>query len=140
MQDCKPATTPMEPGLKLSAQSSSPLVDETLFRQLVGSLIYLTATRPGISFVVSYISRFMSAPKADHWIAMKRVLCYVRGTLDYGLLYTRSSDPILSGYTDSLLLRTSHFKKSIFLMSRCVFQMTLKPLLIYHCWTTSGPD
>eukprot|EP00253_Pinus_taeda_P024360 PITA_24360 len=101
MQDCKPATTPMEPGLKLSAQSSSPLVDETLFRQLVGNLIYLTATKPDISFAVSYISRFMSAPKADHWIAAKRVLRYVHGTSDYGLLYTRSSDPILSGYTDS---------------------------------------
>eukprot|EP00253_Pinus_taeda_P009790 PITA_09790 len=83
MQDCKPATTPMEPGLKLSAQSSSLPVDETLFRQLVGSLIYLIATRPDISFTVSYISRFMSAPKADHWIATKRV-----------------SDPILGGYTD----------------------------------------
>eukprot|EP00253_Pinus_taeda_P022034 PITA_22034 len=101
MQDCKLATTPMEPGLKLSTQSSSPLVDETLFRQLVGSLIYLTATRPDISFVVSYFSRFMSAPKADHWIIAKRVLRYVRGTSDYGLLYTQSSDPILSGYTDS---------------------------------------
>eukprot|EP00253_Pinus_taeda_P001646 PITA_01646 len=88
MQDCKPATTPMEPGLKLSAQSSSPLVDETLFRQLVGSLIYLTATRLDINFVVSYISCFMSAPKADHWIAAKRVLRYVCRTLDYGLLYT----------------------------------------------------
>eukprot|EP00253_Pinus_taeda_P013307 PITA_13307 len=76
MQDCKPATTPMEPGLKLSAQSSSPLVDETLFRQLVGSLIYLTATRPDINFAVSYISRFTSTPKADHWIAAKRVLRY----------------------------------------------------------------
>eukprot|EP00253_Pinus_taeda_P016265 PITA_16265 len=62
MQDCKLATTPMESGLKLSAQSSSPLVDETLFRQLVGSLIYLTATRPDISFAVSYISRFISDP------------------------------------------------------------------------------
>eukprot|EP00253_Pinus_taeda_P009525 PITA_09525 len=71
MQDCKPTTTPMEPGLKLSAQSSSPFVDETLFRQLVGSLIYLTATRPDISFAVSYISRFMSAPKVDHWIVAK---------------------------------------------------------------------
>eukprot|EP00253_Pinus_taeda_P011698 PITA_11698 len=101
MQDCKPATTPMEPGLKLSAQSSSPPVDETLFRQLVGSLIYLTATRPDISFAVSYISRFMSVPKTDHWIAAKRVLRYVRGTSDYGLLYTRTFDPILSGYTDS---------------------------------------
>eukprot|EP00253_Pinus_taeda_P012151 PITA_12151 len=74
MQDCKPTTTPMELGLKLSAQSSSPLVDETLFRQLVGSLVYLTATRPDISFAVSYISRFMSTPNADHWIAAKRML------------------------------------------------------------------
>eukprot|EP00253_Pinus_taeda_P022312 PITA_22312 len=62
MQDCKPATTPMEPGLKLSAHSSSLPVDETLFRQLVGSLIYLTATRPDISFAVNYISRFISDP------------------------------------------------------------------------------
>eukprot|EP00253_Pinus_taeda_P002168 PITA_02168 len=62
MQDCKPATTPMEPGLKLSAQLPSPLVDETLFRQLVGSLIYLTATRPDISFAVNYISHFISDP------------------------------------------------------------------------------
>eukprot|EP00253_Pinus_taeda_P002353 PITA_02353 len=62
MQDCKPAMTPMEPGLKLSAQSSSPLVDETLFKQLVGSLIYLTATKPDISFAVIYISRFISDP------------------------------------------------------------------------------
>eukprot|EP00253_Pinus_taeda_P004535 PITA_04535 len=101
MQDCKPTTTPMEPGLKLSAQSSSPLVDETLFRELVGSLIYLTATRPDISFVVSYISCFMLAPKANHWIAAKRVLRYVRGTPDYGLMYTQSSDPMLSCYIDS---------------------------------------
>ena len=56
MQDCKPASTPMETGLKLSAQSDSPPVDETLFRQLVGSLIYLTTTRPDLSFAVSYIS------------------------------------------------------------------------------------
>eukprot|EP00253_Pinus_taeda_P023353 PITA_23353 len=65
MQDCKPATTPMEPGLKLSALSSSPPVDETLFRQLVGSLIYLTATRPDISFSVSYISRFIGYTDSD---------------------------------------------------------------------------
>ena len=101
MQNCKPATTPMELGLKLSVQSSSPLVDETLFRQLVGNLIYLTATRPDISFAMSDISRFMSSPKVDHWITTKSVLRYVRGTPDYGLLHTRNSDPILSGYIDS---------------------------------------
>ena len=112
-QDCKPATTPMEPGLKLSTQSPSPLVDETLFKQLAGNLIYLTATRPDINFAVSYISGFMSAPKADHWIAAKHVLHYVRGTPDYGLLYTQSSDPTLGGYTDSHWAGSVDDRKSI---------------------------
>eukprot|EP00253_Pinus_taeda_P005139 PITA_05139 len=95
MQDCKLATTPMERGLKLSTRSSSPLVDETLFRQLVGNLIYLTATRPDISFAVSYISRFMSAPKANHWIAAKRVLRYVSGTPDYaGYVFSLGSSVV----------------------------------------------
>ena len=101
MQDCKPASTPMEPGLKLSAKSTSPIVDESLFRQLAGSLIYLTATKPDISFAVSYISRLMTAPKADHWTAEKRVLRSVSGTFDYGLLYTWSPNPTLCGYIDS---------------------------------------
>eukprot|EP00253_Pinus_taeda_P003493 PITA_03493 len=56
---------------QLSHPRTSPLVDETLFRQLVGSLMYLTATRPNINFTVSYISRLMRAPKVDHWIAAK---------------------------------------------------------------------
>ncbi|XP_059074001.1 secreted RxLR effector protein 161-like [Cryptomeria japonica] len=91
----------MESGLKLSAKSDCPLVDETQFRQLVGSLIYLTNTRLDLNFAVSYISRFMTAPRADHWVAAKRVLCYVKGTSGYGLLYSRSDDPRLSGFIDS---------------------------------------
>eukprot|EP00253_Pinus_taeda_P025857 PITA_25857 len=85
MQYCKLATTPREIGLKLSAQSSSPLVDKTLFRQLVGSLIYLTTTRPDISFAVSYISRFMLAPKADHWIArsVRCIVCVALRIMDF---------------------------------------------------------
>lgn len=101
MQDCKLASTPMEKGLKLSANSDSPLIDETTFRQLVGSLIYFTATRPDLSFAVSYISRFMTAPKVDHWIAAKQVLQYVKGTSDYGILYSKCQDPKLIGYIDS---------------------------------------
>eukprot|EP00253_Pinus_taeda_P003670 PITA_03670 len=97
MQDCKPVTSPLEPGPKLSAQSSSQLVEESLFRQLVGSLIYLTATRPDIIFAVSYISRFMSAPKVDHWIAAKRVLRYVQlMTVNQQLGMCLVWDPVLS--------------------------------------------
>lgn len=91
----------MEIRLKLSAKSDSPVVDDSSFRQLVGSLIYLTATRPDISYAVSYISRFMSAPKVEHWVAAKRVLRYVKGTPDFGILYSRSKDPRLVGFTDS---------------------------------------
>eukprot|EP00253_Pinus_taeda_P012337 PITA_12337 len=86
-------------GLEDHGLWSLPL--NNLSRQLVGNLIYLIATRHDISFAVSYISRFMTTPKADHWIAAKHELRYVSGTHDYGLLYTRSSDPTLSGYTDS---------------------------------------
>ncbi|XP_057823429.1 secreted RxLR effector protein 161-like [Cryptomeria japonica] len=100
MQDCKLAFTPMETGLKLSTKYDSPLIDETQFRELVGNLIYLTTTRPDLSFAVSYISCFMTTPKANHWVATKRVLHYVKGTSDYGLFYTKSHDPTLSGYTD----------------------------------------
>lgn len=130
MQDCKPASTPMETGLKLSAKSDSPLVDETQFRQLVGSLIYLIATRPDLSFAVSYISRFMTAPRADHWVAAKRVLRYVKGTSDYGLLYTRSDDPRLSGFTDSDWAGSVDDRKStsgyVFSLGSCAITWTSK--------------
>ena len=66
MTDCKISPTPMEKGMKLSAKSDSKGVNESIYRKLVGSLIYLTTTRPNLSFVVSFISRFMSAPKVEH--------------------------------------------------------------------------
>ncbi|KAH9303948.1 hypothetical protein KI387_008352 [Taxus chinensis] len=101
MYDCNSSSTPMEVGLKLSAHDDSPPVDETLYRQLVGSLIYLTTTQPDLCFAVSYLSRFLSKPKLIHWGAAKRVLRYVKGTLDFGILYQRVADFTLIGYTDS---------------------------------------
>jgi hypothetical protein len=101
MTDCKISSTPMEKGLKLSAKTDSKAVNESVYRQLVGSLIYLTTTRPDLSYVVSFISRFMTTSKVEHWTATKRVLRYVKGTLDFGILYNRSKDPRLCGYTDS---------------------------------------
>ena len=59
MSDCKPAPTPFLSGVKLEAKCSTPLVDATLYRQLVGSLIYLMHTRPDISFAVGMVSHFM---------------------------------------------------------------------------------
>jgi hypothetical protein len=71
MEDCKISSTPMEKKLKLSTKTNSKAVSESLYRQLVGNLIYLTATRLDLSFAVSFISRFMIAPKVEHWTTTK---------------------------------------------------------------------
>jgi len=102
MTDCKILSTPMEKGLKLSAKADFKAVNESIYRQLVGSLIYPTTTRPNLSFTVSFISKFMTAPKVERWTATKRVLRYVKETLDFGILYSRSQDPRLYGYTDQI--------------------------------------
>eukprot|EP00253_Pinus_taeda_P015073 PITA_15073 len=74
MQECKAAITPTIMGLKLSKEDNSKDFDPSLYKSIVGSLMYLTATRPDIMFVVSLISRFMKRPKEAHWLAAKRIL------------------------------------------------------------------
>jgi hypothetical protein len=67
MLDCKSAPMPFLSGVKLSTKCSTPLVDATLYRQLVGSLLYLTHSRPDISYAVGLVSRFMQEPHELHW-------------------------------------------------------------------------
>ena len=88
---CKP-TTPLEVGLKLYGHDDSKSVDVTLYRQLVGSLIYLITIRPDISFIVSIVSRFKAKPKELHWKAAKRIFRYLHGTVGYGLEYKSTED------------------------------------------------
>eukprot|EP00253_Pinus_taeda_P027748 PITA_27748 len=76
-------------------------IDPKLYKSIVGSLMYLTATRPDIMHAVSLISRFMERPKETHWQAAKRILRYVNGTKGFGILYSSSESFMLTGYTDS---------------------------------------
>ena len=62
--------------------------DPSVYKSIVGSLMYLTATRPDIMFTISLTSRFMERPKEAHWQATKRILRYVKGTKRFGILYT----------------------------------------------------
>jgi hypothetical protein len=101
MEECNPAETPIPLGTKLSKKDEGPTVDPTLYKSLVGSLLYLTTTRPDIMYAASLVSRFMESPKDSHWKMVKRILRYVAGTLNFGLWYTQSDDNHLSGYTDS---------------------------------------
>eukprot|EP00253_Pinus_taeda_P023523 PITA_23523 len=101
MEDCKPAPSPFQSGVKLSVSCTSPEVDATLYRQLVGKLLYLTHTRPDLSFAVGLVARFMQNPRESHWKAAKRILRYVRGTVQFGIHYSAKAAPLLVGFTDS---------------------------------------
>jgi hypothetical protein len=94
------ATTPMEK-MRLSRDSKAE-VDPTHYRRLVSSLRYLVHTRPDLAFAVGYLSRFIERPTMEHQQAIKRVLRYVAGTLDYGLHYRRAPGTVrFVGYCDS---------------------------------------
>jgi hypothetical protein len=100
MLECKSMNTSMEAKLKLLVDTSSDLIDATLYRQIIGLLMYLTNTRPDIYFVVKTLSQFLVDPIHVHLVAAKHVMRYIKGTMDYGLNSDGDHDFTLSGYTD----------------------------------------
>lgn len=87
MLNCNSAETPAEMNLKFGKGKGEPTADETLYREIVGSLMFICHTRPDISYVVGLVSRFMSNPKQSHMMAAKRVLRYLKWTLNYGVFF-----------------------------------------------------
>jgi len=101
MLECKPVASPMTANEKLQKNDDAVKMDSKIFRNLIGSLIYLTNSRPDILFSVSIISRFMENPSRLYFAASKRILRYRQGTKDHGILYKKQDDNKLIGYSDS---------------------------------------
>jgi hypothetical protein len=101
MGDCRAAATPMEERIKLSKQSVAKKVDATRYRSIVGGLRWLTHTRPDIAFAVGYVSRFMEDPREDHWAAVKRLLRYIQGSLDLGVVFPKHGDLRLKVFSEA---------------------------------------
>ena len=101
MTDCKPCSTPVDTQAKLSATLGEPVADPTSYRSLAGALQYLTFTRPDLTYAVQQICLHMHDPRESHLAALKRLLRYVRGTVDYGLVLHRSPSAELVVYTDA---------------------------------------
>ncbi|GJZ50109.1 ribonuclease H-like domain-containing protein [Tanacetum coccineum] len=99
MQNCNPCRTPVDTESKLGSDGD-PVSDPTLYRSLAGALQYLTFTRPDLSYAVQQVCLYMHDPRDPHFTALKRILRYVRGTLDYGLQLHVSSTTQLTAYTD----------------------------------------
>ena len=91
MAECKSCMTPIDERLKLTKASTMVKVDATLYRSIVGGLHYLVHTRSDIAFAVGYISRFMEDPREDHWATVKRLLHYVKGTMDQMIVFPKTS-------------------------------------------------
>src|SRR5271156_2219627 len=100
MENCKPVSTPMITGIKLSKDDDSTVVDKTLYKTMIGKLIYLTQSRPDISNVVGIVGRFVVEPKHNNLMEIKRIFRYRKGTIEYGLWYPKSENTQLHVYTD----------------------------------------
>ena len=90
--DCKSMSTSITINLKLLGDTTSETVDATLYMQMIGSLMYLTNTRPDICFAMNTLSQYMVEPRHVHLIAAKHVLRYLKGTIDYGLRYVANCE------------------------------------------------
>jgi hypothetical protein len=101
MEDSSTVSTPMVVGCKLSKDDISPDVDQRTYRSMIGSLLYITASRPDIMQAVGMVGRFQSAPKQSHLVAVKRIFKYLKGTMTYGLWYPRNQNFQLIAYSDA---------------------------------------
>ena len=101
MTDCKPCSTHVDTQAKLSADLGDSVADPTAYRSLAGALQYLPFTRPDLTYAVQQVCLHMHDPRELHLAALKRLLRYVRGTVDLGLVLHRSSSAELVVYTDA---------------------------------------
>ncbi|KAD4584957.1 hypothetical protein E3N88_22558 [Mikania micrantha] len=101
LQNCKQCSNPMSSTTQLDADLKGKSVDETLYRCMIGSLMYLTASRPDIMFATCVCARFQAAPKESHLIAVKRIFRYLQGTQSLGIWYSTGHSCKLVAFSDS---------------------------------------
>ncbi|MCO5560265.1 hypothetical protein L7F22_013876 [Adiantum nelumboides] len=112
MVDCKPIFTPLDQNLKLRIDEREILDDATMYRRIVGNLIYMMISRPDLNYAVGLVSEFMQLPRKPHLDAVRRILRYVRATLDYALFYDAGTQVQVQSYTDSDWASSSYNRRS----------------------------
>lgn len=101
MQNCNYVHNPIVSGIELIKDEGGVKVNKTNYKQTVGSLMYLTATRPDMMFVVSLISQYIDNPSELHFQVAKRVLRYLKGTIEFGISYKQGGKNELVAYINS---------------------------------------
>ncbi|XP_050919039.1 uncharacterized mitochondrial protein AtMg00810-like [Lathyrus oleraceus] len=101
MENASHKRTPAPTHLKLNKGEKGVNVDQNLYWSTIGSLLYLIASIPDITFVVGVCARYQSEPKMSHITQVKRILKYINGTSDYGILHSHNANSLLIGYCDA---------------------------------------
>ncbi|XP_048232904.1 secreted RxLR effector protein 161-like [Ricinus communis] len=133
---------PIVLGVKLTKDEAGVKVDKTYYKQVVGSLMYLTATHPDMIFMVNLISRYMENPTEMHLQVAKRVLKYLKGTIEFGIFYKKGGDGELHVYSDSDYAGDLEDRKStsgyIFLLSSGAISWSSKKQPVVSLSTTEA--
>lgn len=101
MADAKPIATPVDLKAKLSTDDGDPIADPTSYHSLAGALQYLTFTRPNIAYAVHQVCIYMHNPRTPHLHALKRIIRYVKGSINHGMQLVRGSATSLTAYSDA---------------------------------------
>ena len=93
--------TPMGTTAKLTKDENSPSVDPILYKNMIGSLVYLVASHLDISYNVEVFARYQANPKTSHLVAMKRIICYLNEIVNYGIWYSKDISINLVSFCDT---------------------------------------
>lgn len=112
LEDCKIMATPMHSTCSLSKEESNSKFDHKMFRGMIGSLLYLTISRPDVLFSVCLCARFQSDPRERHLTVAKKIFRYLKGSSNMGLFYKKYLDYKLTGFCDADYARDKIERKS----------------------------
>ena len=101
LESASSVRTPISQNVKLAIDLLGKSVDLSLYRSMIGSLLYLTASRLDISYNVGVCARYQANPKESHMIAFKRVIKYVKTIADFGVWFNKDTNDVLAGYSDT---------------------------------------
>ena len=93
--------TLISPNVKLTVDLLGKSVDSSLYRSIIGSLLYVITSRPNISYSVGVCARYQANPKESHMIALKRIIKYVKTTADFGVWYSKNNNDVLARYSNA---------------------------------------
>jgi hypothetical protein len=129
MAELKPVSTPMSSAASLGPDEDGKAVDQREYRSMIGSLLYLTATRPDIQFTVGLCARFQASPRSSHRMTIQRVFRYLKHNPAFGIWYSTSSSLNLVDFSDADFAGCGIDRKSTY--GTCHF---LESSLI--CWSS----